>query len=115
MAIAGETLAQVFERQAIRYGARAFLTEKHDRAWHEHSWRDLADQVMRLRTGLAQLNVKPGDRVAILAENSPEWVVVDQAVLGLGAIVVPIYTTSGPEEMRHVISDSGACLIAIKG
>jgi long-chain acyl-CoA synthetase len=71
--------------------------------------------VSRLRSGLAHLNVKPGDRVAILSENSPEWVVVDQAVLGLGAVIVPIYTTSGVEEMRHVITDSRACLIAVKG
>ena len=65
--------------------------------------------------GLLKLGVRPGDRVAILSDNCPEWIVVDQAVLGLGAIVVPLYTTSGLEETAHVISDSGAKVIAANG
>ena len=115
MTIADATLAQLFERQAIKYGARTFLKDKHGKAWRDHSWSGVADRAMRLRAGLAQLGVKPGNRVAILSENSPEWVIVDQAVMGLGAIVVPLYTTSGAEETRHVIEDSGARLLAING
>jgi long-chain acyl-CoA synthetase len=113
MIINPATLAQLFERQAQKYGARTVLKDKRDKVWHEHSWTEVAARTMRLRAGLAQLGVKPGNRVAILAENSPEWVIVDQAVLGLGAIVVPLYTTSGAEETRHVISDSGARLVAV--
>jgi long-chain acyl-CoA synthetase len=115
MAIAAETLAKTFEQQALQYADRAFLSDKRQRAWRDHSWREIARRVMCLRTGLAHLGIARGDRVAILAENSPEWVVVDHAVLGLGAVVVPLYTTSGPEETRHVINDSGARLLAVKG
>ncbi len=112
MAIPDATLAQAFERQSHKYGARALLKDKRHKAWRDHSWSDVAARVMRLRTGLIRLGIKPGNRVAILAENSPEWVIVDQALLGLGAIVVPLYTTSGAEETRHVITDSGARLLA---
>ena len=115
MAIATANLAKTFEDQARKYGSRTFLRDKHDKAWHDHPWNDLAARAMRLRAGLARLGVKAGDRVAILSENSPEWVVVDQAVLGLGAIVIPLYTTSGAEETRHVITDSGARLAAVNG
>jgi len=115
MAIAAETLAKAFEREALRYGARAFLTDKRHQAWRDHSWSDVAGRAMRLRTGLIHLGIEHGDRIAILSENSPEWVVVDQAVLGLGAVVVPLYTTSGAEDIRHVITDSGARLIAVNG
>jgi long-chain acyl-CoA synthetase len=115
MGIAAPTLAKAFERQALRYGARAFLSDKHNKTWRDHSWTDVADSAMRLRTGLIKLGITPGDRVAILADNCPEWVIVDQAVLGIGAIVVPLYTTIGPEEMRHIINDSGARLIAVRG
>jgi long-chain acyl-CoA synthetase len=115
MAIAAETLAKVFEHEALRYVDRAFLTDKRQKAWRDHSWRDIAAQAMRLRTGLAHLGIAPGDRIAILSDNSPEWVIVDQAALGLGAVVVPLYTTSGAEEMRHVITDSGVRLIAVNG
>jgi long-chain acyl-CoA synthetase len=113
MSIAAPTLAKAFERQALRFGTRAFLSTKADKQWRDYSWTDVADRAKRLRTGLIHLGIKTGDRVAILSENSPEWVIVDQALLGLGAIVVPLYTTSGAEEMRHVLNDSGARIVAV--
>ena len=106
------TLAQAFEQRARQYGTRAFLKDKRDQAWVDHSWNEISDAAGRLRAGLVKLGVRPGDRVAILSENCPEWIVVDQAVLGLGAVVVPLYTTSGLEETAHVINDSGAKIIA---
>jgi long-chain acyl-CoA synthetase len=109
------TIAQTFEQQAQKYGTRAFLKDKYRKAWRDHSWSSLNDLAIKLRGGLTRIGIEPGDRVAILAENGPHWVVFDQAVLGLGAVVVPLYTTSGPEETRHVIADSGARLIGVYG
>lgn len=109
------TLAQAFESQARKYGARVFLKDKRDKLWTDHSWTEISDAAGKLRAGLVGLGVKPGDRVAILSDNCPEWIVVDQAVLGLGAVVVPLYTTSGLEETAHVINDSGARIIAANG
>ncbi|HZC47355.1 MAG TPA: long-chain fatty acid--CoA ligase [Candidatus Acidoferrum sp.] len=109
------TLSQSFEANAQKYGARAFLKDKRDKVWTDHSWTEISEAAGKLRAGLLGLGVRPGDRVAILSDNCPEWIVVDQAVLGLGAIVVPLYTTSGLEETAHVISDSGAKVIAANG
>ena len=109
------TLPQSFEAQARKYGARVYLKDKRDNVWVDHSWTEISDAAGRLRAGLAALGVKPGDRVAILSDNCPEWIVVDQAALGLGAVVVPLYTTSGLEETAHVINDSGAKIIAANG
>jgi long-chain acyl-CoA synthetase len=109
------TLSQSFEVQAQKYGARAFLKDKRDKVWTDHSWTEVSEAAGRLRAGLLGLGVRPGDRVAILSDNCPEWIVVDQAVLGLGAIVVPLYTTSGVEETAHVISDSGTKVVAANG
>ena len=109
------TLPQSFEAQARKYGARVYLKAKRDSVWIDHSWTEISDAAGRLRAGLAALGVKPGDRVAILSDNCPEWIVVDQAALGLGAVVVPLYTTSGLEETAHVINDSGAKIVAANG
>ncbi|MDO8432858.1 MAG: long-chain fatty acid--CoA ligase [Candidatus Binatus sp.] len=109
------TLPQAFETRARQYGPRAFLKDKRNKAWVDHSWNEISDAASKLRAGLARLGVKPGDRVAILSENCPEWIIVDQAVLGLGAVVVPLYTTGGLEETAHVINDSGAKIIAANG
>jgi long-chain acyl-CoA synthetase len=109
------TLSQNFEAQAQKYGARAFLKDKRDKVWTDRSWTEVSEAAGKLRAGLLGLGVRPGDRVAILSDNCPEWIIVDQAVLGLGAIVVPLYTTSGLEETAHVISDSGAKVVAANG
>src|ERR1700730_11367148 len=112
---AASTLGENFETQARKYGARPSLKDERDKVWTDHSWTEISDAAGKLRAGLAGLGVKPGDRVAILSDNCPEWIVVDQAVLGRGAVVVPLYTTSGLEETTHVINDSGAKVIAANG
>jgi long-chain acyl-CoA synthetase len=109
------TLALGFERQVGKYGDRRFLQEKRNKEWQSHSFNAVSAAAARLRGGLAKLGVRAGDRIGILSDNSPQWIIVDQATLGLGAVVVPLYTTSGVEETRHVISDSGARIVAANG
>jgi len=109
------TLAQAFDHQARKYGSRTLLKQKRDKVWCDFSWSEISDAAGKLRAGLIRMGIKPGDRVAILADNSPQWVIVDQAVLGLGAVTTPLYTTSGAEEHRHVLNDSGARLVAANG
>ncbi|HTY55438.1 MAG TPA: long-chain fatty acid--CoA ligase [Candidatus Binataceae bacterium] len=109
------TLAQVFHQQAQKYADRVYLKDKHHKQWRDHSWREIADAAARLRAGLIQLGVKAGDRVGILADNCPQWVITDQAALGAGAIVVPLYTTSNVEEIGQILLDSGASIVAARG
>jgi long-chain acyl-CoA synthetase len=109
------TLSQAFEARVHRHGPRVFLKDKRDKVWTDHSWNEISEAAGKLRAGMLRMGVRPGDRVAILSDNCPEWIVVDQAALGLGAVVVPLYTTSGLEETVHVINDSGAKIIAVNG
>ena len=109
------TLAELFSAQAERLNDRVFLRDKVGKAWRDHSWNDIGDEAGRLRAGLLGLGLERGDRIAILSDNCPRWVVVDQAALGMGAVVVPLYTTAGVEETRHILADSGASLVAVNG
>ncbi len=115
MAVTCATLGQAFEQQVQKHGDRAFLKAKVDKVWRDYSFREISEAAGRLRAGLIASGIKPGDRVAILADNCPQWVIVDQAALGMGAVVIPLYTTSGAEETRHVLNDSGARLVAARG
>ncbi|MFN8058219.1 MAG: long-chain fatty acid--CoA ligase [Vicinamibacterales bacterium] len=65
-------------------------------------------RVRELVAALAALGLKSGDRVAILSETRPEWVLADLAVLSLGGITVPIYPTLPPHQVQYILNDSGA-------
>ncbi len=74
--------------------------------------------VMRVRhvaLGLVSLGIKAGDRVALLSENRPEWSITDLAILSVGAVNVPIYTTQAVDQVRFILSDSGARAMFVSG
>src|SRR4051812_11562411 len=98
------------ERRADRQFLWAKLPEaKHDRAYRPVSWPDAAGQVVRLARGLMSLGIAPGDRVALSAESRPEWVIADLAIMSIGAVTVPAYTTNTADDHLHVLGNSGAC------
>jgi len=72
-------------------------------------------RVRAVALGLSALGVRRGDRVALLSENRPDWSVVDLAILSLGAVNVPIYTTQAPEQVRYILEDSGARVLFVSG
>ncbi len=71
------------------------------------------DRIRELALGFGSLGVGAGDRVAIISESRPEWVLCDLAVLTLGAIVVPIYPTLSASQARYILADSGARLAVV--
>lgn len=81
---------------------------KRDGEWIETSIDDFNQMVHDLAMGLYELGVRKGDKVSLHAENSTEWLVIDQAILSLGAIVVPIYTTQPGEQIKYILENSEA-------
>lgn len=76
--------------------------------WTELSYRDVADQVHDLSLGLLQLGVRPGDRVALLSENRPEWAITDYACLAACCTDVPVYPTLPAKQVEYILRDCGA-------
>jgi len=72
------------------------------------STRDWFDRLRDLSLGLAQLGVKTGDRVVIMSESRPEWLLTDLAILVLGAVTVPVYSTLTAAQARYIVQDAGA-------
>ena len=85
------------------------------RGWESISSADMLRHVAMLAKALRGLGVKAGDRVALFAPNCPEWHTADFAILGLGAINVPIYFNESPERMAFILNDSGARIVITKG
>jgi len=101
-------LLRLFFDQAARLGDAPFLWSKAGGAWKSLSWAEVARNVRRLAAALAGLGVVPGDRVLLLGENRPEWVVADLAIMAAGAISVPAYTTSTADDYRYILANVGA-------
>lgn len=74
----------------------------------EFSCAQLADRTRAIASVLMERGVAPGDRIAILGRTGLEWALLDLAALAIGAVVVPIYPTSSPYQIRHILEDSGA-------
>jgi long-subunit acyl-CoA synthetase (AMP-forming) len=77
----------------------------------EITWGEYGERVRRIATGLAGLGVTPGDSVAIMMVNRPEFNLVDTAVLHLGATPFSVYNTSSPEQLQYLLSDAGATVV----
>ena len=92
-----------FYAQADRLGDRVFVGDKSSGDWRTQSWREVADQVSRVAAELMRQDVHAGDRVLLIAENRPEWAMADLAIMSIGAIVVPAYTTHTVNDLRHVL------------
>ena len=104
-------LPTLFFDRAAHYGDAPFLWAKRAGRWRPSTWKQVAAQIARLACGLKTVGVKPGDRVILVAENRPEWMISDLATMSIGAISVPVHTTNTVENHVHILSDSGATAV----
>jgi long-chain acyl-CoA synthetase len=85
-----------------------------ERQWQCFTWAQMQGQTARWQQALAGEKLQPGDRVAILLRNGPEWVMFDQAALSLALVVVPLYTEDRPDNITYVLQDSGAKVLLVQ-
>ncbi|MCY4389520.1 MAG: long-chain fatty acid--CoA ligase [Desulfurellaceae bacterium] len=112
----GDTsLTSMILDRAARYGSRRVFLRKRGSSWEDISWQQFGDQIVRAARGLAALGFQPGDRLAILADNRPEWPLLDLACLYLGGVDVPLYLTSPPDDLAYILNDAGASVLAVAG
>jgi len=84
-----------------------FLRYKFKGEWRDISSAEFVSTVRSLALGMQALGLNPGERVALLSENRPEWAAFDHALLSLGAVVVPLYPSLLTEQIRFVLDHSG--------
>jgi len=101
-------LAVMFFENAERLGGGPFLWAKQDGTYQPITWAETAKKIYAIAEGLTSLGVKSGDRVVLVSENRPEWLIADIAIMAIGAITVPAYVTNTEADHHHILSDSGA-------
>ncbi len=101
-------LVTMFFDQADRLGERPFLWAKHEGQYRPMSWRQVAAGASEFARGLKAIGVGQGDRIMLVAESRPEWLIADLAIMAAGAITVPAYTTNTEADHLHILENSGA-------
>jgi long-chain acyl-CoA synthetase len=111
------TLAGLF-RERVTRTPDAVAYRQYDEAtgqWQDSSWADIAAAVGCWQAAFAREDIRAGDRVAILMCNCMEWVIFDQAALGSGLVVVPLYVDDRPENTAYILNDAGVKLLFLWG
>lgn len=103
-------------RERVRRSAEATAYSHYNEAeqtWQDYTWQDMADHIALWQTAMQGEGLNPGDRVGIMLRNCPHWVMFEQAALGLGLVVVPLYTNDRAENLGYIIQDADVELILI--
>jgi long-chain acyl-CoA synthetase len=108
-----ETLVDLFEHACSTYDKPNALMWKVNGAYQSMSSEDFHQQVRQVGAGLARLDVRKADRIALISENRPEWAISDLAILSIGAINVPMYTTLPAAQIQELLNDSKAKIVLV--
>jgi long-chain acyl-CoA synthetase len=108
------SLPALLLQRADSHAGRVILRKKDRGIWKEITWADLANRARHVGVGLAAIGFAPGDRAAVLAETGPEWAYADLGILGAGGVSVGIYPGSAPDQVAHILNDSGATVLFVE-
>jgi long-chain acyl-CoA synthetase len=105
------TIPQLLRRRAQLHGDRHALREKEYGIWNRYSWSHYYETARLVGLGLLSLGIKPGDRVAIAGEDTPEWFYADLGTQMIGAVAVGIYPTNPWVELQYIVRHSGSRVV----
>ncbi len=113
-------LFDAIQHQLDHFPKQDMLSAKINGIWKKYSTAEVADTVNRLSAGLLSLGVRANDfspegsdKIAIISNNRPEWVFTDLAVQQIGAILVPVYPTTNPNELTFILNDAAVKYIFV--
>ncbi len=106
-------LVTMFYERVDQGGDAPFLWRKQGGQWVSISWREAGEAVAALAHALGDLGLNPGDRVALVSENRPEWLIADLGIMAAGCVTVPTYTTNTERDHHHILENSGARAVIV--
>ncbi len=116
MLTSAQTLDELF-RQRVELSPDATAYRVFDRdagAWRALSWGAMATRVSRLRAALRQEGLAPGEHVALMLGNGPDWIAFDQAAMSLGLITVPLYVDDRPDNVAQILRETEARVLLMQ-
>jgi len=104
--VIAESFPSLFFQQVEANQDRIALRRKEHGIWKRTTWKEYGNRVQKTAVGLLSLGLGPGDRVAILGENRPEWLICHLASMSIGCVTCGVYSTSAPEQVAYVVGHS---------
>jgi long-chain acyl-CoA synthetase len=115
VAVDFSTIPEMFDRITTKYATdeRPMLMHKVEKQYMGISFTKCRRKVELFALGLASLGVKNEEKVAIISENRPDWVVADMGIVALGAVDVPIYPTLTPPQIAYILNDAEVKIVIV--
>ncbi|MEU0627456.1 AMP-dependent synthetase/ligase [Streptomyces sp. NPDC005989] len=107
-------LTDLIRRNAAQHPDVAVMSRKVGGVWTDVDAAQFLAEVRGVAKGLIAAGIEAGDRVALLSRTRYEWVLLDFAIWSAGAVTVPVYETSSPEQIQWILGDSGATLCLVE-
>jgi len=108
------TLPQKFFQQAQDRRHRIALRRKEFGIWNRITWDEYGKRVNKTAAALIHAGLQPGDPVAILGDNRPEWLVCHVAAMAIGCVTCGVYSTNAPEQVAYVVGHSESKLLFVE-
>jgi long-chain acyl-CoA synthetase len=106
-------LVTMFLTRVREKGDAPFLWAKREGEWRSISWKEAARQAASFAESLRRLGLEPGDRVMLVSENRPEWLIADLGVMAAGCVTVPTYITNTTRDHQHILGNSAAKAVVV--
>lgn len=108
------TIVHHLQKRSIKTPHLASVHFKDNGQWRTYSWSQVYQMVEAVGASFIELGLKPSDRVALISETRPEWMMTDFSIMGAGGVTVPIYPNNLPEEIAFILNDSEAKFLIVE-
>ena len=105
-------------RERVKRTPHALAYKHYDAAsqsWIDTTWQEMGKEIGHWQGALLRAGLERGDRVALMLPNSREWVLFDQAAMGLGLVTVPLYISDRAENAAFILRDAGVKVLIVEG
>ncbi|WHX31924.1 AMP-binding protein [Brevibacillus agri] len=109
-----KTIPQYLLARGVQWPNKTAMRQKKLGIWQELTWRQLSEEVKALSSGLRELGFSRGDKLAIIGDNRPEWVMAEAAAQALGGVSVGLYQDSLPKEIAYILNHSDAKIVVVE-
>ncbi len=108
-----KTIPEMFYKQTEVNKGKVVRRHKKDGTWIDITWDEARERVESFALGLIKLGIHAKDRVSLLSENRDEWYISDLAVQSVGAVLVPIYATNTPQQIKYILNNSESVALIV--